>query len=107
MCQFNNIVLPASTNLDELKEIFKRYHFAPTQIYNDSLQQQLPEKIFVIPYLYGCNCGSVISSAQPKDDQVSLRDKEITKLKQKGWSQTKISWHSNALVSWRYFKRND
>ena len=93
MCQFNNIILPANTNLDEVRSLFRQNKFNASQVYNSSLSQQLPDKIFLMSPKNQCDCGSVISSARHQTTSTFPTDKEVERLKLKGWSETKIKNH--------------
>ena len=64
MCQFNNIVLPENTNIEEINKIFQRDGFTPSRVHNNSLAEQLEEKIFIISPRYICDCGSVFASKE-------------------------------------------
>lgn len=93
MCQFNTIVLPANTSLEKLRPLFIRHQFTPLQVYNDSLQRQLPGKLFIISPKNQCDCGSVVASAKRQTAAGIQTGKEIEKLRAKGWSETKIKNH--------------
>lgn len=93
MCQFNNIILPATTSLNEVRSLFRQNKFNASQVFNSSLSRQLPDKIFLISPKNQCDCGSVISSARHQKIATVQADKEVEKLKRKGWSETKIKNH--------------
>ena len=93
MCQFNNIILPATTNLNEVHSLFRQNKFNAFQVFNSSLSQHLPDKIFLISPKNQCDCGSVIASARHEMIAPIQTDKEVEKLSRKGWSETKIKNH--------------
>ncbi len=107
MCQYNNIILPDNINLDEVYKVFKMHNFRPMQVYNNSLSKQLVDKLFLMSPKNQCDCGSVISSARHRIIPDLKSEKEIEKIKRKGWSDTKIKNYLTSKLKADTHKTNE
>lgn len=93
MCQFNTIIIPRIPKIEKIKSSFRQYGFNLTEIKNKSLSEQLRDKLFFISPKDYCDCGSVISIATLPESRREISDRELDKLRYKGWSETKIKNH--------------
>jgi len=96
MCHFITATLPKDADLKSSKEIFKLHHLGFKEIENTSVREHLEKDDFYILTTKGmCDCGTVLASQDggyQSDDSNSqkYKDREVEKLKKKGWSDTKI-----------------
>jgi hypothetical protein len=102
MCHYITAVLPETVDIDKHRDLFKHYDrdFQPQE--NKWIEAKIDESArYYSTTKHRCDCGTVIgisNRGRPDNDLESKIEKEIVKLKRKGWSNNKIKrWREEKL----------
>jgi hypothetical protein len=92
MCVFITAVVPADTDLRASRPLLGKYGMSFKRIINPFIEAQLVEgELFVRATRLGCDCDSILGSARNREEDVrAVGNRDIEKLRKKGWSQEKI-----------------
>lgn len=91
MCHFVTPYFPKNANVAAVQTLFDENKFGFKQIENTHVQKQLGEAVIQILTTRGiCDCGTKLASIQPFVPNGSPSDRELIKLREKGWSESRI-----------------
>jgi len=92
MCHFITAAIKTSSAIDNLNDIAKDYNLKFDPIHNSFVEGQIPEGLlYLSKYTWHCDCGTVLGCQyHSSKNEYSVNPKDIQKLKNKGWSQSKI-----------------
>lgn len=106
MCHFITATLPGETDRKKAVEIFARHKLSFKEIENESVRCHLePGDIYILTTSGHCDCGTVLASQYRDPEQTAeqkelFRNRDIEKLKKKGWSKAKIDrWLKEAELT--------
>lgn len=92
MCHYITAVLPKDAPIDGFKELFHEHSRGFEPISNDHVQIQLRRGDVYVSTTRGmCDCGTCLGSeADSQSSPASRIEREVEKLRSKGWSEAKI-----------------
>jgi len=97
MCTFITGVLPSSERLSEIKTVGSSLGFYFQPVENDHVQAQLRRgEVYVRITRNRCDCDTILGSCRPSsnpDNDSHKKEREIEKLRRKGWSEAKVAQH--------------
>jgi hypothetical protein len=92
MCHFITATIPKSASIIDLNDIARNHHLQFYEIHNAFVESQLPKSLTYLSKVTNhCDCGTVLGSFYHSSiDGFTIREKEIKKLRNKGWGEVKI-----------------
>jgi hypothetical protein len=82
--------MPVETALPQLRELCRKHGFCDDPVDNASLRVLMPNCYQFMPVGGTCNCDTALGFEQRPRYQSNDLEGDISKLKRKGWSATKI-----------------
>lgn len=91
MCHFITMILPAGTDLGSTSRVFGQHHFKPVEMSDHRVLPLLQSgEIYFHPTGKICDCGTALGSLGRRPEAARTSAEIFTRLRKKGWSETKI-----------------
>ncbi|MGB3464116.1 MAG: hypothetical protein WBA74_02560 [Cyclobacteriaceae bacterium] len=97
MCHFITGIIYKETKLELINSIGTKYNIIFSEVSNEHISKQLnPDQNYIGKNSKYCDCGTALGAIAFIEKDKKSNEKDLTRLRKKGWSTTKISnWLEN------------